>query len=169
MSLDLDRLRRLWIPAIASGYARPEDWIEWADRMILKLDEPPGWVIEMAMIDCPIEAIALLLSFDGYSRIEALRPYRHEFVLTVLGYLHLKSVREHKSVEACVLASGDWLLYTHEPHDNRALWSAYAYWIALIDELCSFPEDIEPKAQRLNRRLGVISARQYAEIEKAAA
>ncbi|MEQ9454864.1 MAG: hypothetical protein RLN76_09785 [Phycisphaeraceae bacterium] len=86
--MDFERLRQLWIPAIASGFARPEDWIGWADRMILKLDEPPVWVIEMGTASSIASVLKELASNGAAHDRATYPPYEETWQATVfLGFV----------------------------------------------------------------------------------
>jgi hypothetical protein len=37
-----------WFAAAESGYAKARDWQDWADRIILAMETPPMWVLDLA-------------------------------------------------------------------------------------------------------------------------
>lgn len=44
----LRHVMQLWQLAINSGYAKPETWSDYAGKIIVAMDDPPFWVIELA-------------------------------------------------------------------------------------------------------------------------
>jgi hypothetical protein len=43
------RLWSLWTPALESGYATPDCWQSWADRLIDATSEPPIWLLDLSL------------------------------------------------------------------------------------------------------------------------
>ena len=49
-----------WTAAIESGFAQPAEWVAWADRQVARLDEPPGWVLDLSLAHSVAEARSVL-------------------------------------------------------------------------------------------------------------
>jgi hypothetical protein len=56
----MDESLLAWTAAIESGFARPAEWVAWAERQIVRLDEPPVWVLDLSLAHSAKEALEVL-------------------------------------------------------------------------------------------------------------
>jgi hypothetical protein len=77
---------QMLIALIDSGYAKPEFWIKWADRLIDELPSPSNWLIELSLKNRTEDALLLLreqnLMIKGKEDID--------YTSTILGYLYMR-------------------------------------------------------------------------------
>lgn len=72
---------------IDSGYAKPELWRSWADRLINEVEEPAYWLIMLSCSNDRNDAVSVLreeLSLKKYSEANV------DYVSSILGYLYLR-------------------------------------------------------------------------------
>ncbi len=53
--MDLTRIARLWIEPARAGYARSQDWQNWARQLLQKENNPPSWLLAMVEAGTPRE------------------------------------------------------------------------------------------------------------------
>ncbi len=56
----MDELLLIWIAAIESGFAHPDDWVAWADRQIERMDKPPAWILDLSLVHTADPALEVL-------------------------------------------------------------------------------------------------------------
>jgi len=56
----VNELLLIWIAAIESGFAQPDEWVAWADRQIVRLDEPPVWILDLSLVHSANQALEVL-------------------------------------------------------------------------------------------------------------
>jgi hypothetical protein len=87
----MDELLLAWTAAIESGFARPAEWVAWADRQIERLDKPPVWVIDLSLAHSVKDALALTWPASG--RVAPVLWECLDWTGLYLGFLFLRFER----------------------------------------------------------------------------
>ncbi|WP_428389101.1 hypothetical protein [Mucisphaera sp.] len=169
--MHLDHLRQLWRPAISSGYAREQDWTTWADQMILKHDEPPIWIIELANAkDRGVHKVMGTIEFSSYA-------FDHESIdesklEALLGYFWLTFTAERCSFEDCIHRSHALVDRISQRLNKASYWDRYespvtALWI-YITEPENYPPPRLSDCQNLYHPWHTLAQTQWNELQVAA-
>ncbi len=94
----MEEALRVWIAAIESRYARDGEWIPWADAWILKLDEPPLWLLHVCVEQSSREALSVLYPGLAYSWKEWSDPL--DWIRLRLGFYYLAHERDQSDLHA---------------------------------------------------------------------
>jgi hypothetical protein len=100
----MDESLLVWISAIESEFAQPADWVSWADRQILRLDNPPVWVLDLSLRHSDKEALGVLwpaackVAPELWETIDATGLH--------LGFLYLRFERTDLSMLDLLTAAG---------------------------------------------------------------
>jgi hypothetical protein len=100
----MDESLLAWIAAIESGFAQPGDWVAWADRQIGRLDEPPGWVLDLALAHSAKDALSVL--WPVCSRVPPVLWDRLDLTGLFLGCLFLRFERGDLTMRDLLLQAG---------------------------------------------------------------
>jgi hypothetical protein len=87
----MDESLLAWTAAIESGFARPAEWVAWADRQIVRLDEPPVWVLDFSLAHSSKEALAVL--WPASANVAPALWERLDWTGLYLGFLFLRFER----------------------------------------------------------------------------
>jgi hypothetical protein len=87
----MDESLLAWTAAIESGFARPAEWVAWADRQIVRLDEPPVWLLDLSLADSANDALTAL--WPARSRVAQVFWDRLDWTGLYLGFLFLRFER----------------------------------------------------------------------------
>lgn len=93
-----------WTAAIESGFARPAEWIGWADRQILRLDEPPVWVLDLSLAHSAKDALAVL--WPAHASVAPMHWERLDWTGLFLGFLFLRFEYEEMGMLDLLLQAG---------------------------------------------------------------
>lgn len=97
--MELRDLSLLWLPAARSGFASPEDWAAWAERLIKEVDHPAGWLLDLCVAqDLGAMTDALLGDYPGM-------PDDNSDAL--LGYAWLRHEIRRGPLDLVLRAAGD--------------------------------------------------------------
>ncbi|MFG0283035.1 MAG: hypothetical protein ACF8R7_01315 [Phycisphaerales bacterium JB039] len=83
---------QMWMAAIGSGYATREEWQAWADGVVVAMDNPPTWVLELCGQRDADELYKTLREIEGRSNLPIPWVDSHELYV---GY-RFAGLREHR-------------------------------------------------------------------------
>jgi hypothetical protein len=101
----MDESLLTWIAAIESEYATPQEWIAWADNCIERLDEPPLWVLDLAMQKTHQAAFAVLQ--PARWRLDKRVWEKVDSTGMIIGFLFLRFERGDVSMLDLLLKAGE--------------------------------------------------------------
>jgi hypothetical protein len=100
----VDEALLVWTAAIDSGFAQPSEWVAWADERILRLEEPPLWLLNLSLASSARDALGVVWPACRFVAPEAWTPLDWNGLF--LGFLYLRFERGDFNMLELLLQGG---------------------------------------------------------------
>jgi hypothetical protein len=154
------KIAQYWLVASQARFAQPKDW---AGKLVMELEKPPVWIIDMTMAkDVGELRRAVMLGLEGIKGGELLSPTEMDDAM--LGYVWWKYEKNELQLHECLTAIG-------KAADASCSTVECERIYALLNKLEAHESDkqaIEGEARRILSPLRRMAEQQWAEIDTSA-